>query len=224
MGGRKGGRRPKGGDDGQGGSRRGKKKGGHGGGGKDQGPTLKEAQRLEQKAEKNGSRGKYSEQALAGFRQAIEIYLALYNGGAGPAAEECLVGLAGCYMGSAECKAGYLSTLTHVTQEGPVKAEARFLAQQCSECYRKLLQRTDLEDREEVLVNLGNALSVWAENAETGPEVIGKSPPPPPPPPPPSRPSISSLTSLSFSQSSWAKLCRPTTNPFLYVRTTPTPT
>ena len=58
MGGRKGGRRPKGGDDGQGGSRRGKKKGGHGGGGKDQGPTLKEAQRLEQKAEKNGSRGK----------------------------------------------------------------------------------------------------------------------------------------------------------------------
>ena len=52
MGGRKGGRRPKGGDDGQGGSRRGKKKGGHGGGGKDQGPTLKEAQRLEQKAEK----------------------------------------------------------------------------------------------------------------------------------------------------------------------------
>lgn len=130
---------------------------------------LAEAQNLQKKAEKQGARGNFNPQALQAYHTAIEAYLAVYRE---TNATDALVGLAECYFYSAELKFASTAVLDHISKEKEAEEQTVFLCKQSCDCYGKILEQSDVEHREEVLVNLGSSLSVWAE-ASAYPDSLG---------------------------------------------------
>ena len=123
--------------DGEGGGKaRGKK-----GKGKAPPSPLEEALKLQKKAERATGRGNFSEEAVRLYREAIEIYMSVYNSGSLPRDDqyEVMIAMAECYTYTAEISADSVRGCENIAQENAVKENVVFLCKQSAEIYKKVL-------------------------------------------------------------------------------------
>ena len=129
--------------DGEGGGK-GKGKGGKGKakGGKSGPSPLEEARKLQKKAERATGRGNFSEEAVRLYREAIEIYLSIYNSGTASRDDqyEVMIAMAECYTYTAEISADSVRGCDNITQENAIKENVVFLCKQAAEIYKKVMR------------------------------------------------------------------------------------